>query len=349
LPTPRISGVPEDLEFEILDDICLRELGDRLSRVSFTQLSGLRQSGVFRLHLQTSTGRPWSLIFKNAIFNLEGIPALQGLPLAPGPPEFHVYSNPGEALPRFLPDVYYLAEIEPGKHFQYLLEDLTTEYRRAPTPQDTLRAAAALPALQDAMKGWQEGGSAEQWIEYDKDLCLKLLAFSRKHLERYLQVCGDPVVESSICLLSGIAEVFLAEDPFAEFELGPVHGDFNKANILIHRIDPGRVKVLDWEWAGRGIPHADAASLLKRALPEIENLSLAEYVRADGQHPVLLHLRTYEWCQLSRGLLDAAFLAVHVMDAPEKTDWHEEYVKTALHRVCRAYHALTRDYPRPRV
>ncbi|MFQ5748844.1 MAG: hypothetical protein ACE5H3_05220, partial [Planctomycetota bacterium] len=67
--------------------------------------------------------------------------------------------------------------------------------------------------------------------------------------------------------------------------------------------------------------------------------------RADGHHPILLHLRTYEWCQLSRGVLDAAFLAVHVMDAPEKTDWHEEYIKTALRRVCRAYHALTRDYP----
>jgi thiamine kinase-like enzyme len=69
------------------------------------------------------------------------------------------------------------------------------------------------------------------------------------------------------------------------------------------------VKVVDWEWAGIGVPHADLASLLKCVSPDDERMALETFSRGSGQLSAEEHLRLFRWCQLERRLLDAGFIA----------------------------------------
>src|SRR5690606_8073384 len=99
-------------------------------------------------------------------------------------------------------------------------------------------------------------------------------------------------------------------DEFYDDELrAPIHGDFAVHNVFVHRRDVSRLKVLDWEWAGIGLPHADLAALIKYVRQEDRPALLQAFM---GQHPDLdpeRHRRLLAWCQLERWLFNAAFLA----------------------------------------
>ena len=81
-------------------------------------------------------------------------------------------------------------------------------------------------------------------------------------------------------------------------EVGLVHGDFNKRNLLV-RETGGRwsvAAVLDWEFAVSGSPLADFGNLLRyerAARPLVEPHFSAGYVRAGGRLP-------RDWRRLAR-------------------------------------------------
>lgn len=340
IPVKTIQGFPEGFPLDIYREVCQREFRQQIARGSHSHLSGWKAAGAFRIHLRFAKGKRGTLIYKTSRVDLDRTPALKGLPVLPGPPEHLIYSTLEGSLRDFLPIPFHTWEAVPGQEFHFLLEDLRPNHRKAPGPQDTLSAAAALPHLHRAMQLWVERADTAGLIQYDPEVSAALLHYAARNLERFLEKTGNEMAAQVLRLLPRIATRLDEEVFHSHLPLQPIHGDYNKANILIHRKDPEKVKVLDWEWAGMGIPHADLASLLKRATPEIEQLALQAFIRGKGELSASLHHRLYEWCQLERGLCDAAFLAVQHLDGPHEVAWIPAYIETALRRTMRAFREL---------
>ena len=139
-----------------------------------------------------------------------------------------------------------------------------------------------------------------------------------------------------------ISKVYLCEE-FQETRTAcPIHGDFNRANVLVHEKYPHQIKLLDWEWAGLGMPHADLASLIGGRKPEIEQQALACFSRQDAQLSLDENRRLYQWCNLERGLLNAAFCAAQSMGCPALTTRISlaRLVENGAQRVLRMYREL---------
>jgi len=308
-----IEGLPDGITFETLNELCLHHLGEPLNHTSHVHLSGWKSSGSYRLSLKTMRGRYLSLIFKDAIYNLEHLPALIGLPISPGPPEYLVYSNTQGALTKYLPAVYLSLEVVPGRHYQYLLEDIGEEYQQV-SGEAVLSVAAELPAIHQAIHDWSLSVNQDQLLRYEAEFSAGLLEYARTNLEGYGRKTNNKVVGELLDIWPRITHVHGAQEFRDLATIRPIHGDLNTSNILIHKKYRDRIILLDWEWAGFGAAHADLASLLKLATPEIENQVLAIFTQEDKRLSAVQHKRLYQWCRLERGLLDAAFFAVQLME-----------------------------------
>ena len=123
--TGRCQGLPSGLDFETLDALC-REHGRRgLKRCVHLRLSGWKPRGAYRLELLTESGASWRLIFKDECYwsARNSSPCSKGYRPIRGRRSDRLPH--ATALPRaILPQLFWFREIEPGRHFQYLLEDL---------------------------------------------------------------------------------------------------------------------------------------------------------------------------------------------------------------------------------
>jgi hypothetical protein len=336
-----VQGLPEGIAFETLNELCVHHLGEPIKHVSHVHLSGWKPSGSYRLLLQTERGCHWRLVYRNAIYHPDHIPALAGLPIIPGHGEYLVYSNARGALAKYLPAVHWCSEVVPGEHYQYLLEDLGDEYRKANTPEAILRAGAELHAVHRAMEEWSASVDHSRLLRYDDEFSTALREYARTNLEVYVRKTPSEGVAEVLELWPRIAEVHGRREFRDLRTIRPIHGDFNTSNILIHREYPDRIKLIDWEWAGHGTAHADLASLLKRATPAVEEHALATFFRQCNRLSLHEHRRLYEWCQLERGLTDAAFLAVQHIECSGPTRLNiPGYIERSLRRLLRAHQAL---------
>lgn len=336
-----VKGPPGGVDLSTLNELCLDHLGESLRHVSHVHISYWKSFGAFRLLLQTERGRYWSLIYKNAIYDPTHIPALTGLPIRPGPPEYFIYSHRQGALAKYLPAVYLCLEVTPGRHYQYLLEDVMQEYRKVQYDStDILNAAAELPALHRAMSEWSLVAGQDHLLRFDREFSTALLDYVRENLERYLQETANKAVSEICKLWPQIYELHQRQEFYDLQTICPIHGDYNTANIYIHVRDMRRIKVIDWEWAGLGVAHADLVSLLKRVDPETEQRALASFYKQVNGLSFDEHKRLYRWCQLERGLFDVAFLAKQQMESPRKVDWVSDYIQASMQQVLDAYQEL---------
>ena len=122
----RCEGLPSGLDFATLDALCREHGRGGLTGCAHVRLSGWKPRGAYRLEVRSEAGASWRLIFKDECYGSEFglIPALEGLPTLPGPPEAIVYQMRSPLLCPFLPELFWFREIQPGRHFQYLLADL---------------------------------------------------------------------------------------------------------------------------------------------------------------------------------------------------------------------------------
>jgi len=310
-----VEGVPEGIAFETLNELCLCHLGKPLVHVSHVHISGWKAAGAYRLFLRTGGGRHWSLIYKNAIYSVDHIPALAELPVIPGPPEYLVYSNAQGTLARYLPTVYFCLEVTPGEHYQYLLEDLGQEYQRVSKPEAFLGVVAALPAIHCALSEWSLTVDQDRLLHYGPEFSMTLQKHASKILERYARRMANTAVSEVCRLWPRISEVHRRQEFHESKTVHPIHGDFNCANIRIHQQHPDRIKLLDWEWAGLGMAHVDLASLVKGRV-SVEQQALAVFSGQDRRLSPGEHKRLYQWCLLERGILDGAFCAAQLMALP---------------------------------
>ena len=311
----RCEGLPRGLEFETLDALCREHGRGGLKRCVHLRLSGWKSggtSGTYRLELLTEGGSRWRLIFKDECYRADSAPALEGLPVSPGPPEAIVYGRQDATLSPFLPRLFWLRELEPGRHLQYLLEDLAGTYAEMHRGAVySLKEARALGLLQvqQALRKTFVGPYPDGLIRYDRRYSERLLEYAGRNLADYLALTADTAVARLRDRWQDISSLHERNEFYDHDLWAPIHGDFAVHNLLAHRHDESRLKVLDWEWAGIGLPHADLAALIKYVRQTDQPALLQAFM---AQHPELDpegHRRLLDWCQLERWLFHAAFLA----------------------------------------
>jgi thiamine kinase-like enzyme len=311
----RCEGLPRGLAFETLDAVCREHGRGGLKRCRHLHLSGWKSRGTcgtYRLELLTEASESWRLIFKDDCYRREFVPALQGLPVSPGPPEAIVYRIQNPSLSRFLPQLFWFREIEPGCHFQYLLEDLAGTYDEL--YRDTLYSMKAshclvLIQVQQALRKAFVGRRPEGLIRYDRRYSERLLEYAGRNLTDYLALTADSAVAALLDRWHDVAAVHQRDEFYGDNLRAPIHGDFAVHNILTHRHDDSQLKVLDWEWAGIGLPHADLVALIKSVRREDQPALLQVFMEQDRRLDTEQHRRLIHWCQLERRLFHAAFLA----------------------------------------
>jgi Phosphotransferase enzyme family len=333
----RLEGPPAGLAFATLDALCREHGRGGLKRCAHVHLSGWKPRGTYRLELDTNAGPSWRLIFKDECYRPELIAALEGLPACPGPPEAILYRSQNTVLSAFLPQLFWFREVEPGRHFQYLLEDLApTHALLRPETVDHIKATRGLLHLHKALKEAFAGRYPDGLIRYDRRYSERLLDYALGNLAEY----AGRTAEGAVAGLSGrwreVASVH-QRDEFYDHDLPvPIHGDYNFSNIHAHREQANQLKVVDWEWAGVGLPHADLAALVKSVRREDQPRLLQVFLEEDRRLDPEQHRRLFHWCQLERRLLDAAFLARQQLASARRVSWLQAEIRRAASDVLTA-------------
>jgi hypothetical protein len=342
----RVEGLPTTLAFETLDALCREQGRGGLKRCVHVHLSGWKSLGTYRLELDTNAGTGWRLIFKDECYRPEFIAALEGLPVSPGPPEAILYRNRAPVLSAFLPQLFWFREVEPGRHFQYLLEDLAPRHALLqPETVDHIKAARGLRRIHNALREAFAAEYPHGLIRYDRHYSERLLEYALGNLAEY----GARTADGAVAALSGRWRELAAvhqRDEFYDADLRvPIHGDYNSSNIHAHRRNSNQLKVVDWEWAGIGLPHADLAALVKSAHREDHAVLLQVFVEEDPRLAPEQHRRLFRWCQLERRLLDAAFLAKQQLVSSRRVSWLQEEIRRSAGDVLAAATYLGAAHP----
>ncbi len=314
-----LEGLPDGLAPSELAVVCDLLGGGEPIRKSHRHLSAWKQSGASRVLLEMSGGKSRSFVFKRADYGLEQIPALMGLPLRPGLPEFRIYSSTSRALSDYLPEVYRVDELVSRERYHYFLEDLTPSHRVATGISDLLVCAGQLPSIHVALRRFYEESGQGDLLHFGDRFWEALLGYAEKSLDRFQETAGSELARqlaATLPTLSGLRQRVQERIPFLE---QPIHGDYNVSNLLLPIASDGGMKVLDWEWAGIGAAHADLASLLKGQSEAVERQGVREYASRAPRLSGDDHWMLYQWCQIERGVFDAAFLATQAMDATHQS------------------------------
>jgi hypothetical protein len=342
---PMNDGLPEGLEFKILRETVHDHFGVNPNVVRFQRIINWRLSGAYRIFIKDNPGNQITLIYKNAVYSPERTPGLRGFPSLPGGPEYSIYRLAREPLKKYLPRVYYYKEVIPGVHYQYLLEDLDQEYRRPISQTDKLKITSFIPKLHRAMAEWLHIPDPVKLLTYDLEYAKRLQTYVRAHFEKYLDHHRDRRIHHILRHWQQMCELLQDEDYFTVQTPGPIHGDFRPLNILIHRRDQERVKLVDWEWAGIGLAQNDLASLLWRVSPETERRALAEYAHRVPNITHEDHKRLYWRCRMERGLQEAAIIAAQMTGEPHTLVGRANgELSAAASQVLNAYERLQGEY-----
>jgi hypothetical protein len=340
-----MDGLPAGLEYPVLQKVAMDQFGVNPVEVTYTRITNWRLSGAYRIFITDHTGNQRTLIYKNAIYSPERTPGLRGFPSIPGRPEYLIYRLARDPLKRYLPCVYYDLEVIPGKHYQYLLEDLVDEYRPPISQTDKLKIASLIPELHRAMAEWLHIPEPVKLLAYDLDYAKRLQNYVRAHFEKYLESNADRRIQHILRHWSEMCALLEDEDYFTIQSPGPIHGDFRPLNILIHRRDPERLRLVDWEWAGVGLAHNDLASLLWRVSQETERKALEQYAQHVPNLTLEDHKRLYWRCRIERGLQEAAIIAAQMTGEPHtlvgKVD---RELSAAASQVLNAFERLHAEY-----
>ena len=341
-PKP-IAGLPESLNAELIDALCRERGKGRLKRCSHVHLSGWKSLGAYRIELLTENGERWMLIYKDECYRTDVIPALDGLPVLPGPPEATILRMRDSALSPFLPELISFRELQPGRHFQFLLEDLSQDYELLrPKKIDHVEAARTLLRLQSAMQASFRGRPLEGLIYYDRSYSERLLDYARSSLASYAARVTDGPVTSVVDRWEVIESVHQRDEFYDDALPVLIHGDYNASNIHVPRARGNQLKIVDWEWAGVGVAHADLAALAKSVPREDAPALLQVIIDNDRRFSPEQHRRVFAWCQLERGLLDAAFLAHQELATNRSVSWLQSAINRAASGVLYALESLKR-------
>lgn len=319
-PAPRkpAAGLPPRLDRELLDSVCRQVRDSRPRQVTHLNLSPFKDaSGAYRVWCTTGHGVPWSLIFKDARYDHFDGPALGALPVAAGPTEYAVYATASGVLRDILPDVYHAAEVSPGRHYQYLLEDLEGAYGKPVRPREFIQAAVSLTTLSPAVHSWATSARPSGLIAYDQAYCRTLVDYAAETLSRYSKLRSGSMAFDALAMWPRVRKVVTLPEPHQIQPARGVHGDFNRASVMLPHAsrESAGPKVIDWEWAGIGPPHLDLAALLDDADQHVMRRTVRSYAAAAPELDLSTHERLLRWAQVLMSVKNSAFLAAQLLDA----------------------------------
>lgn len=332
-------GLPPGLTNETLRRSVPGLADSQLPTTSYQQLSSWKHSGAYRVEVVTSGGVRRRLVYKNCNYSESELPAAGRFPVRPGPIELEIYRNRSQRLRDHLPDVYH-AEASRSDEFRLIMEDLGEGYSSAFSGRNLLIAAARLPRLHALLAPVFREMEQDRIPHYDEEFSRRLLSYVAASLDDYAAAHGGPDVEGLLDDLSDVGDAYLSSVSGMELTLVPIHGDYNPANILVDRRRSDRMKVVDWEWAGMGLPHADLAKLLGSGSPMARNLVFDDFVRSYPQWSYREHTVLYTRARLERGLIDASYLARHHLALPGPTRLD---IPGYIARGCRTAREAARD------
>ena len=340
-----VEGIPEGITFDTLNDLCIRAKGESLDKVTYVQISGWKTFGAFRLKLKTVKQNYCHLIYKNDNFRPDQNVAIVGLPKVPGSPEYWIYKKAKGTLAEYLPACYLCEEIIPGQYYRYILEDVGEEYHRITKHSETIFSVVEkIPEIHEAMNDWIDDVNRDDIFVYDSHYVETLDRYIwqnlKKYQRKYLFLTGDKTISTVCNLRKQISELRLRKEFFESSNFSPIHGDFNRANILMSKKNMNKVKLVDWEWAGLGLPHTDLASLLQGVSPRLEQQALDIYSKANQQLPFDVHNRLFQWCKMERGLINASYIMALNMESPIKKRLLPGHIKNALRNIIKGYESL---------
>lgn len=322
-----LRGLPNGLSRETLDEVCRRHFGSRLVRASHVHLTGWKASWVFRVFARLDSGAIKTLVYKNAVYNSEHVPAVRDLPVKPGPPEYAIYkalrSRPEAALHRLVPAIYVVEELVPGSHYRYLIEDLGSTHRPRPKAEAIAGVVACLPDLHRNLAAVRSELAGATLLTYDASFREALVPYARQAITRYADHAPRGAAAEILRSWDLISSAYLANERLEEQVAGPVHGDPNRTNVLFAR-NGSDIRLIDWEWAGIGLPHLDLAAVIKNVPDPQETNFVTEYASADRRISPAEHLHLFRRSKLERALIDASFLAIQKMETSGQADFDIE-------------------------
>ena len=313
-------GIPPGLDLEALRRIVREIAADEIRSISFRQMSGWKKSGAYRLILRTGRGAKLSLVYKNALYSRDEIPALAGLPITPGLGEYIFFKHSMGEHAGFLPRVFSAEQSQGGRHYQYVMEDLTQNYRSFVGPQDRANLCLTLPDVHASFETLAVHPDARKLLRFDRDFAERLLAYSKKSLEANRVAQSGSAIDTLLNGWTNFASAFRAgaDAVYRSEPLILVHGDCNITNAMRHKTTGG-LKILDLEWAGWGMPHQDLVSALKGASKELEMRCLQDFSHRRGNGRLERDLNIYRFCGIQRALLDAGFIGMQTLDEKART------------------------------
>ncbi|HEX2980153.1 MAG TPA: aminoglycoside phosphotransferase family protein [Anaerolineaceae bacterium] len=310
-----VYGLPEGIQITRLNQICREQFGAPVKRARHYHLSGWKEAGAYRMKILLENGKEQHLVFKNAVYNDAQIPALSGFPILPGLPEFEIYQKGRVALQDLLPKIYDIEEVVSKRQYRYIFENLWENYHILNSPEWKLRFVEHLPRVHQALANLTDSIDPNNVLRFDREFSSALEKYALENLNRYAQTHESADLCRLFEMWPRLHEMHLRDEVDALQPPVLIHGDLNFSNAFFHRSDRSRIRLVDWEWAGYGFPHADLAALLKGTAPEIEEEALRIYAMNYPQISPADHQRIYSWCMLERSLNDAAFLAAQVIDS----------------------------------
>jgi len=337
------KGYPDGFPDGVLETALRERGGGKVNDVRYQHLSGWKKRGAYRLVAQDDRKRDWRFIYKSVIYEESEIAALKGLPLTLGQAEYAFYRSADSKINEFLPDVYASGEVVPGSHYWYLLEDLSPEYTTTDDVNKILVLSEKLPDIHAAIGSCMDADLRERVLRFDRQFSLRLLPYATDNLKRLAREKEVLGLRERLATWDQLSDTYgtMLEQIFSVNQLGPIHGDLNVTNVMFHRDDSSRFKLIDWEWVGIGLPHSELASLLKAVPPELEAKALSTYRLASGLDNDPDFERIYLWCKLQRGIFDAGFFARQMTDDQHDTTPNlEPHLSRALDRAYKALHDL---------
>ena len=334
------AGFPEDK----FADFVRSTADDVPVSVSHRHVSGWKSAGAFRVRVKLERGEHWTFIFKDAIYDSEQIPALTGLPLQPGPPEYWIYQSYNSTLQKYLPKVYFCKRYPDSLRYQYFLEDLRPEFRPVAGEDDIFTICRLLPCIQEVLSGSIAQEIHKNLLNFDIEFSANLLRYAATNLNRLHEMGGSSFGKLILGKWPEIEDLYLSNMEMAYTKIRPqiIHGDSNLSNILISQSAPGDIRLIDWEWAGIGLPQMDLTSVLKNVSPQIEAAALRIYDQNITSGDLRSNFRIFQWCKLQRGLFDAAFFLKQTTSRPtEKISNLDDHIEKAFSRALQAASALS--------
>jgi len=328
------QGIPPGLQTDAVNHAATKLYNGKILSIYYKRLRSWRKSGTFRIFLNFTDGRTFTMIYKRMVYSIDEIPANDKLPAKQGPPEYLVASILTGPLVSFKPITYWQSHNKTEECFEYLFEDLQDDYVPFVDYQKTHSERSICKSLAEMHRALREqifDLDRNMLIKFDNDYARKVWIYTLDSLPGYYKLTGDPIVNKFLKDSSKIEAEFF--DPFFESNRPKqiIHGDCNGTNIWVKEgTNALEMKAVDWEWAGYGMPHADLISILKWRTKEEKEDFLKEYCANAGLTDISRETRWLKRANMERAILDAGFLAKQYQNPKTSKEWFKTFVHDSL-------------------